>query len=194
LAFLRSFYAAPSRRLNAKAIGLLDARKQRWRMITIAFLADHPEAVPTLTQWFRDQWPEYYAARTPADIAQDFHTEANRDGLPVRLLAFADGVLVGTVTLREQALRGFPEYQPGIGGLFVAEQHRGRGVGMALVRAGMQLAEEQGYATVYIATVTARGIVEHLGWKLVRAITHDDEQTVIYQCDLEKRDIPQAST
>jgi GNAT superfamily N-acetyltransferase len=153
-------------------------------MITIAFLADHPEVVPTLTHWFRDQWPEYYAARTQAEIAQDFHPEANRDGLPVRLLAFADGVLVGTVTLREQALRGFPEYQPGIGGLFVAEQHRGQGVGMALVRAGMQLAEEQGYTTVYIATVTARGIVEHLGWKLVRAITHDEEQTVIYQCDL----------
>ena len=77
-------------------------------MIKIDFLADQPEAIPTLTQWFRDQWPEYYA-------------EANRDGLPVRLLAFADDVLAGTVTLRNQALRGFPEYQPGIGGLFVAE-------------------------------------------------------------------------
>jgi GNAT superfamily N-acetyltransferase len=154
-------------------------------MIEIAFLADHPEAIPILTQWFRSQWPEYYAARTLEDIAQDFYPEANRDGLPVRLLAFADGALAGTVTLRDQALRGFPEYQPGIGGLFVAEQHRGRGVGMELVRAGMRLAQRQGYATVYTATVTARGIVQHLGWRLVRAVTHDDEQTVIYQCELD---------
>src|SRR5690242_3632925 len=113
-------------------------------MITIAFLADHPEAIPTLAQWFRDQWPGYYAARTLEDIAQNFYPEANRTGLPVRLLAFAGGVLAGTVTLRDEALRGFPEYQPGIGGLFVAELHRGRGVGMALVRAGMQLAQQQG--------------------------------------------------
>jgi GNAT superfamily N-acetyltransferase len=156
-------------------------------MIEIAFLVDHPKAISTLTQWFRGQWPEYYAAHTPADIAQDFHAEANRDGLPVRLLAFADGVLAGTVTLREQAFRAMPEYQPGIGGLFVAEQHRGRGIGTELVRAGMKLAQEQGYETVYIATVTACGIVEHLGWGLVQAVTHGDEQTVIYRYDLEKR-------
>jgi GNAT superfamily N-acetyltransferase len=163
-------------------------------MIEIAFLVDHSEAVSTLTQWFRGQWPEYYAARTPADIAQDFHAEANRDGLPVRLLAFADGALAGTVTLREQALQSFPEYHPGIGGLFVAERHRGRGIGAELVRAGMQLAQEQGHEAVYIATVTARGIVEHLGWRLVQAVTHGDEQTVIYRYDLEKRGPTQDST
>jgi len=159
-------------------------------MIVIAFLVDHPDAIPTLTQWFRDQWPEYYAARSRDDIAQDFYAEANRDGLPVRLLAFMDGTLAGTVTLRDQALRGFPEYHPGIGGLLVTERHRGQGIATALVRAGMELAREQDYGTVYIATVTARGIVEHLGWELVGAISHGDEQTVLYRYDLEKHSSP----
>src|SRR6266498_2343679 len=162
-------------------------------MIEIAFLVDHPDAITTLTQWFRDQWPEYYAARSLQDIAQDFYAEANRDGLPVRLLAFMDGRLAGTVTLRDQALRGFPEYQPGIGGLLVAERHRGQGIGTALVSAGMQLAREQDYATVYIATVTARGIVEHLGWELVGAVSHGDEQTVLYRYDLEKHSAPRTA-
>ena len=70
-------------------------------MIEIAFLVNYPEVIPTLTHWFRAQWPEYYAGRTPADIAQDFYSEANRDGLPVRLVAFADGELLGTIILRE---------------------------------------------------------------------------------------------
>ena len=113
-------------------------------MIEIAYLADHPEVIPTLVEWFRAQWPTYYAARTPTDIAQDFHEEANRNGLPVRLVAFAEGKLAGTITLREHALWDFPTYRPGLGGLLVLERNRGRGVGTELVKAGMNLAREQG--------------------------------------------------
>ena len=153
-------------------------------MIEIAFLADYPEAIPTLGQWFLTQWPEYYSERTPADIAQDFDAEANRSGLPVRLVAFADGELAGAITLREQATWTLPEYYPGLGGLFVVERYRGRGVGTELVKAGMKVAQEQGYEKVYATTVTARGILERLGWKLVQAVLQGDEQLALYRCEL----------
>ena len=67
------------------------------------------------------------------------------------------------------------------------ERHRGRGIGTELVRAGMKVAQEQGYERVYAATVTASGILECLGWTLVQAVSHGDEQTVLYRCELEKR-------
>jgi len=153
-------------------------------MIEIAFLTDYPEAIPTLTHWFRAQWPEYYAQRPPADIAQDFCSEANRIRLPVRLVAFADGELAGTISLRDQAIRTLPVYHPGLGGLFVVERHRGQGIGTELVRAGMKVAREQGYKRVYATTVTARGILERLGWKLIRMVLHNDEQLVLYQYEL----------
>jgi GNAT superfamily N-acetyltransferase len=153
-------------------------------MIEIAFLIDYPEAIPTLTHWFRAQWPAYYAARTPADIAQDFCAEANRDGLPVRLVAFADGELAGTITLRDHVTPTLPAYHPGLGGLLVVAQHRGRGIGTALVSAGMNVAREQGYERVYATTVTARGILERLGWKLVQPVSHGDEQLLLYGCTL----------
>jgi len=155
-------------------------------MIKIAFLADYPEAIPTLARWFRAQWTEYYAGRTLADIAQDFQSEANRDDLPVRLVAFAGGELAGTIILRERALNTLPEYQPGLGGLFVAVRQRGQGVGTELVRAGMNVARDQGYKKVYATTATARGILERLGWKMVQAVIHNDEQLVLYRCDLKE--------
>ncbi len=153
-------------------------------MIEIAFLVDYPEAIPILTQWFRSQWPEYYAKRPLADIAQDFYGEANRNGLPVRMVAFVDGELAGTITLRDRALRVMPEYHPGLGGLFTVAPHRGQGIGTELVRAGMNLAREQGYERVYAATVTAHGILARLGWKRVQAVSLRDEQTVLYRCEL----------
>src|SRR5689334_1705167 len=129
-------------------------------MITIALLADYPEVIATLTHWFQAQWPVYYAERTPADIAQDFIVEAQRSGLPVRLVAVVDGELAGTVTLRDRAMRTLPEYSPGLGGLLVGQRHRGRGIGAELVRAGMNLARVQGYERVFATTVAARGILE----------------------------------
>ena len=56
-------------------------------MIEIAFLAEYPGAIPTLTHWFCAQWPEYYAGLTPEDVARVFRAEANRRSLPIRLLA-----------------------------------------------------------------------------------------------------------
>ena len=156
-------------------------------MTEIAFLVDHPETIPTLADWFRAQWPEYYADRTPADIAQDFYEEVKRDGLPVRLVAFAGGELAGTITLREQATWTLPEYHPGLGGLLVVERHRSRGIGTELVRAGMNLAREQGYKKVYATTVNARSILERLGWSLVQAVSHGDEQLLLYCVELEER-------
>jgi N-acetylglutamate synthase-like GNAT family acetyltransferase len=67
----------------------------------------------------------------------------------------------------------------------VVERHRGRGIGTELVRAGMNVAWEQGYERVYATTVTARGILERLGWKLVQAVSHGDEQLLLFCHELE---------
>lgn len=155
-------------------------------MIEIGFLVNNPETIPTLTDWFRDQWPAYYAGRLPEDIANDFHAEANRATLPVRLVAFVDGALAGTIALRRHAIRTAPEYQPGLGGLLVAEAYRRRGIGTELVRAGMALARELGFCGVYTTTTTAEGILARLGWHHLQTLTHEDELLQLYHCDLGK--------
>ncbi len=58
----------------------------------------------------------------------------------------------------------------------------------------MQVVRDQGYEQVYAATVTAKGILERLGWTLVQAVSHGDEQTMLYRCELEKRGPPRQST
>ncbi len=71
--------------------------------------------------------------------------------------------------------------------VFVVERHRGRGIGTELVRAGMNVAWEQGFGRIYTATVTATGILERLGWKQVKVISDGDEQSVLFLHELEQR-------
>jgi hypothetical protein len=97
-------------------------------MIEIGYLVDHLECIPALVVWFRAQWPVYYADSTTAEMADDFREDANRDEIPVRLVAFADGELAGTIILRDQATWTLPDACPGLGGLLVVEGFRGRGI------------------------------------------------------------------
>jgi RimJ/RimL family protein N-acetyltransferase len=153
-------------------------------MITIRFLADHLDTMPILAKWFRDQWPDYYAGWSDAEMVQDFLEDTSRDSLPSRLVAFESNELVGTIVLREHGTETLPEHQPELGGLYVVESHRGHGIGTELIRAGMKLALDQGYETVYATTVVAARILERLGWQFIKTVIHSDGQLSLYRCKL----------
>jgi len=153
-------------------------------MITIGFLADYPGIIPTLAKWFRNQWPDYYADMSQEEMEQDFLEDASRDRLPIRLVAFESNELAGTIVLRENNPEMLAEFQPELGGLYVVESHRGHGIGTELAQAGMKLALDQGYETVYATTVVAAGILERLGWEFIKTVFHEDEQLALYRCKL----------
>jgi RimJ/RimL family protein N-acetyltransferase len=153
-------------------------------MITIGFLADYPDTIPTLAKWFRDQWPDYYADMSQAELERDFLEDASRSRLPIRLVAFESNELAGTIILRERGSETLPDLQPELGGLYVVESHRGHGIGTELVRAGMQLARDQGYGAVYATTVAAAGILERLGWEFVKTVVYPDGEVSLYRCEL----------
>src|SRR5436190_14868273 len=111
-------------------------------MITIRFLADHLDTIPTLAKWFRDQWPNYHAAMSQEGMEQDFLEDASRDHLPIRLVAFESSELAGTIILRKNGTEMLPEFQPELGGLYVVESHRNHGIATELLRGGMQVARE----------------------------------------------------
>lgn len=158
--------------------GSLDS--EMMHKITIGFLADYPDTVSTLAKWFRAQWPDYFADMTLAEMEQDFLEDASYDRLPLRLVAFAAGELAGTVVLREPGNEAIAEFQPELGGLFVVATCRGQGIGTELVRAGMNLARDLGYARVFATTVTAVGILESLGWEFIKTVRYEDGPQRLY--------------
>ncbi len=150
----------------------------------IGFLADYLDTIPTLAKWFSTQWPDYYAHWSEEQMMQDFLSDASHDHLPIRLVAFESSELAGTIVLREDNTQLFSEFQPELGGLYVVESHRSHGIATELVRAGMKLAREQGYETVFATTVAAAGILERLGWEFIETVVHQDGQLALYRCKL----------
>lgn len=153
-------------------------------MITIGFLTDHLDSIPTLVNWFREQWPDYYANWSQAEMERDFLQDSSYNRLPIRLVAFDSDELVGTIVLREHGSESLPEFQPELGGLYVIEPHRCQGIGTALVQAGMNLALDLGYKEIYATTVAAAGILKRSGWEYIKTVTHQDGQLALYGCEL----------
>jgi len=153
-------------------------------MINIGFLSEHLDTIPTLTKWFRAQWPDYYADWSDEEMEQNFLEDISRDCIPSRLVAFESNELAGTIVLRDYVTDVLPELQPGLGGLFVAESYRNHGIGAELVRAGMKLAANQGYKKIYATTETASSILERLGWEFLQMVKHQDGQLALYRCKL----------
>lgn len=97
-----------------------------------------------------------------------------------RLVAFVSNEVVGTIVLRRSDIDDEPE----LGGLYVDESFRAHGIGTELVKAGMNLAREQGYKSLTATTVKAAGILERLGWKFIETVQYPDGEVSLYRCKL----------
>src|SRR5262249_47281838 len=116
-------------------------------------LADHPELLPELASALEQEWPDWYARGH--DAMAELWERSRSSGLPMGLVAMADGRGIGTLAIAGCATSSHNHLTPWIAGLWVEAARRNRGLGARLVRAACTLAREQGYDELYVATITA---------------------------------------
>src|SRR5688572_17889736 len=112
--------------------------------IRIAYLADHPEALPALERLFQDEWSDYYGARGPGVARQDLLAYSNRSHLPVGMVALLGSEPCGVAALKAGSISTHAHLTPWIGGGMVAPQYRRRGIGARLVTALEGVARDLG--------------------------------------------------
>ncbi len=104
-----------------------------WSM-EIAYLADHPEFVPTLAGWFHQQWSYLYPERSLEDVATVLRERTGKDRLPLALVVLENKQLLGTVSLKIHDMDTRLQWSPWLAALFVKRECRRAGLGSLLVR------------------------------------------------------------
>jgi predicted N-acetyltransferase YhbS len=102
----------------------------------------------------------------------------------VALIARVDGVAAGTCLLVGSEIDPLHDVSPWLAGLYVTPEHRGMGVGSALIRAIEDNARLQGHGHLYLYTDGAQALYERLGWKPVERFNWKGFPTVLMQRDL----------
>lgn len=115
----------------------------------------------------------------------DLIAYANRDELPIGMVAFADGDLAGVAALKQESISSRTNLSPWIGGAYVVPHLRRKGIGTHLIGALCDVAAKLGHSTVYCATSTSVSLLRRAGWQFLESLPHDGEIVHIYRKSLD---------
>ncbi|MFL6529257.1 MAG: GNAT family N-acetyltransferase [Chthoniobacterales bacterium] len=153
--------------------------------IRIDYLWQHPEVADELAKFSWAEWQSVYEQRgqTFADALKSYRERAQRDRLPLALVAFESEQLIGTVSLKPQDLEIRPEITPWLGGLFVIPEWRGRGVASLLMHRAVDEAWRLNLPRLFLWTSSAEALYLKLGWRVVERTEYCGKTIVIMQID-----------
>lgn len=147
--------------------------------MTIEYLADHPEVIPTLAAWQHAEWGHTRPGDTAEKRAGRLQNFSNRDRIPLTVIALENDQLLGGASLIEHDMETRMELTPWLAGVFVGQPYRRRGIGAELVRRIMAEAGKLKVPLLYLYTVHSERFYAALGWTFLERTSYLDHEIVI---------------
>lgn len=150
----------------------------------MTLLADSMASVSAIADMRYQEWGHPPESEDPTWWLETTLREAGRDELPVTFVATdAFGEVLGAVGLDEYDLDERRDTSPWVTGMIVRRDHRGNGIGRALMTHLEQWATGHGIAEAWVGTDLARGFYERCEWKLQETFTSNtgEQISVLYK-------------
>ena len=135
--------------------------------MTVEYLADHREFIPTVAYWLHAEWGHLRPGETVEDRAARVERACGHCKIPTTFVALAGDQLLGSASLVEHDMTTRPELAPWLSGVFVAPEHRRRGVGAALVERVVEEARVLHTPRLYLYTPGSGALYLRLGWSFM---------------------------
>jgi GNAT superfamily N-acetyltransferase len=151
-------------------------------VVSVELLADRPDLLPSVARLRWQEWgtePGRQALQWWIDIT---HDEAGRDAVPIAFVAVHDnGEAIGAVSLIPADVPERSALTPWVAGTIVQADHRGAGIGGALMNGLQQGAATAGIPRLWVATGgKAIAFYRRCGWRVAEVLDRDDgEQATI---------------
>lgn len=135
----------------------------------IHYLKEFEQWIPTIAQWFYDEWGDFYLNLTVNDIIERLEQRTNTDTFPLALVAVENDKVIGTVSIKQYDMDTRMNYSPWLASLYVEKAHRHKGASVELIDAGLDKAMQLGIKAIYLYTIIPQHKEFYIsrGWKLV---------------------------
>lgn len=147
--------------------------------MTIEYLADRPQTIPTLAHWQHDEWGYLRPGDTVEKRIKRFASLRNRDRIPMTVVALDNDVVLGSASLIAHDMETRMELTPWLAGVYVGEQFRRRGIAAQLVQRIMAEAKQLRVPQLYLYTVDSERLYAGLGWRLQEKTVYREEDVAI---------------
>lgn len=142
-------------------------------------LAEVPESIPVLARWQHAEWELLNPGDTEEKRAGRLRRQTESPELPQTWVARADDRVIGSASLVPNDMETHPEWEPWLASVFVAPEHRGQGVGRALVRHVEEAARARGYRKLFLLTTDRTTFYEEMKWERVAEEEYRGEKVTV---------------
>ena len=142
-------------------------------MIQLDFLANHPQFIPTLADWYFKEWGYLTKDNSLEKVTAKLQEYLNTDKIPLILLAIEAGEMVGAVQLKYHEMTIYPEKEHWLGGVYVRPDYRGQRIAEKMIHSILSIAAKLGVDTLHLQTQRLDGgLYQGLGWKPIEQIIY----------------------
>lgn len=156
-------------------------RKPQDRFI---YLADQPDLVPQLAEWFYDEWGQNQPNLTLADFEGVLKERLNKDCLPLTFIYLRDSLPIASASLKIREMETHPKYLHWLGSVYVLHPYRQSGVGSRMVQYSTAAARRLGVKDLYLYTRSHVRFYTRLGWVPIERSIYRDRLAVIMKRNL----------
>lgn len=147
--------------------------------LNFVFLADRQDAIPTVAQWYYEEW-----GRVPGNSVEQtierIKSKLNRDNPPFHILAISNDRVLGVAQFKLREMSIYPEKEFWLGSLFVSPEFRGCGVGSSLAEEIAVIAKGIGAKELYLQTeVLDGGLYKSLGWNIIETTEYNGVRVAV---------------
>lgn len=143
------------------------------------YLADRPELIPILANWFYKEWVNNFPDLTQATIEGKLRERLNRDRVPLVLVLLRDDTPIASASLKLQEMETHPQYLHWLGSVYVLPEFRGEGIGTHLVQYSIEKAKQIEVEILYLYTRKRRHFYTRMGWQPIERPLYHGRRVVI---------------
>ncbi len=147
--------------------------------IEVRQLSECPEHLTTVGGWIYHEW-WFRVHKSPDVICDLLRTHTVKDRVPFTVVAFADGLPVGSCSVIENDCVHRPQYAPWVAAVYVKPEMRNRGIASAFLQEAAAIATRGGIEGLYIdCHVRTIPVYERNGWVVHEREVGDKDSVVM---------------